>query len=1116
MKVRIRNQFNISAIKHLLIILAFILNISCNEKNEQVINSSEQNGTSVILHRTVLSDLPADSKPLQVLLNKAVKPKAGQLPSDGVKQIDNELGSSLQVRKFTALVTHLFIDTLTGLPIPEDAQGKGLFTTYTTDDGLSLDQIHCSYKDRKGNLWFGTNGGGVSKYDGKVFTNYSVLQGLAGNVVWSILEDKNGNLWFGTDGNGASKYDGKVFTKYSVVHGLAADVVLSIKEDRNGNLWFGTFKGGVSKYDGRNFTNYSTAEGLSNSSVADIIEDENGEMWFGTNGGGVKRFDGKHFTTYTKANGLSSNSIRSIRQDKEGNIWFGTDYGLSKYDGKTFTSYTSAEGLANNSVLTLTIDKKGNIWVGTNGGGASKFDGQRFTNYSTSQGLVNNTVQCIVEDDRGNLWFGTFGGGISKFDGKSFTHFTKSQGLPNNVILCITEDKNGNLWFGTAGSGISRFDGKSFTNFSTSQGLLDNVVWAISEDRNGNTWVGTQQGLSVMPKKNVDMLQRINATDTTLTGPLFQSFTNSDGMPDNFVTQIVQGNDQLYIGTNIGICEIVAGASANSPEKQWHVARTFNSRTGYPVKDVNAGTAMFKDSRGIIWIGTGSDKTGLVRFDPHSEVRKSIKPPVLVIQSIQVNQQSVIWNDLDTTQTARATQAKLTPPNIIEEVSAFGRPLSDAERSTMQRIFGDLSFQGIRSWYPIPENLVLPYEKNTISFDFNSIETGKNHLVKYQYLLEGYDKDWSPPNHKASATFGNIYEGNYSFKVRAQSPEGIWTEAITYSFRVLPPWWRSWWRYILNVAIVVVIIMFIFRWNHQRIIQQRNVLEHKVAVATRQITEEKENVEAQKKIVEDTLKDLESAQAQLIQSEKMASLGELTAGIAHEIQNPLNFVNNFSEVNTELIGELEQEVDKGNLTEIKLLTKDIKENEQKINLHGKRADAIVKGMLQHSRTSSGIKELTDINALADEYLRLSYHGLRAKDKSFNVEFDTDFDPSIGKLNVVPQDIGRALLNLINNAFYAVSAKASSTAVGNFEPTVTVSTKRSGDRIFISVKDNGNGIPHKVLDKIFQPFFTTKPTGQGTGLGLSLSYDIVKAHGGEIKVFTKENDGSEFIIQLPIV
>ncbi|MBY0433388.1 MAG: hypothetical protein K2U26_04685 [Cyclobacteriaceae bacterium] len=298
----------------------------------------------------------------------------------------------------------------------------------------------------------------------------------------------------------------------------------------------------------------------------------------------------------------------------------------------------------------------------------------------------------------------------------------------------------------------------------------------------------------------------------------------------------------------------------------------------------------------------------------------------------------------------------------------------------------------------------------------------------------------------------------------------------------------------------------------------RNNLSKRKANALLQ--QQKNEVEVQKKNVEDALASLKFTQSQLIQSEKMASLGELTAGIAHEIQNPLNFVNNFSEVSSELIDEMKTELATGNVQLATEISNDLKQNLEKINHHGKRASDIVSGMLQHSRASSGVKEPTNINALADEYLRLAYHGLRAKDKNFNAKFETDLDASLPKLNVVPQDIGRVILNLITNAFYAVNERANNqqltTSNSSYSPTVIVSTKKLNGKIEISVKDNGNGIPQKILDKIFQPFFTTKPTGQGTGLGLSLSYDIVKAHGGEIKVNTKEGEGTEFVIQLPNV
>lgn len=268
-------------------------------------------------------------------------------------------------------------------------------------------------------------------------------------------------------------------------------------------------------------------------------------------------------------------------------------------------------------------------------------------------------------------------------------------------------------------------------------------------------------------------------------------------------------------------------------------------------------------------------------------------------------------------------------------------------------------------------------------------------------------------------------------------------------------------------------------------------------------------------VLRQTLNELKATQSQLVHSEKMASLGELTAGIAHEIQNPLNFVNNFAEVNRELIADMESAIENGNLKEAKELGRSIADNHEKINNHGKRADAIVKSMLQHSRSSTGQKEQTDINVLCDEYFRLAYHGFRAKDKTFRSKFETDFDPSISKVKVVAQELGRVILNLVNNAFYAVNEKAKKNIEG-YEPCVKLVTKNHKDSLEIRVSDNGTGMSSFMREKIFQPFYTTKPTGQGTGLGLSLAYDIItKAHGGELKVETTEGAGSEFIILLPL-
>jgi len=1181
---------------------------------------------------TSISQLPAHKQPREVFLENAPRP-VSIIVSKGSLQTANSRGL---VKQATA-------------PVVANAQGRGFFATFNTDNGLALDQVYCSYKDKRGNLWFGTNGGGISKYDGKTFANFTTAHGLANNSIWCITEDHNGNIWFGTDGSGASKYDGRQFTTYTTLQGLAGNIVFSIAVDKHNNLWFGTGEQGVSKFDGKKFINYTTKNGLANNAVKSIIEDKNGNIWFGTLGGGVSVFNGKTFSNFNAGNGLSNNNVWSLGKDTSGNIWLGTDKGTSKFDGATFiqyggftglsdnvilsitndrqgniwfgslnggvfkydgsnfTNYTTAQGLSNNSVrsivedakgnlwfctyggglckyagnsftnfttaqgLSNTVvfsiaedkignlwlgttgggvsrydgqtfynyskiqglsdnvvyaianDKTGNLWIGTGGSGVSKFDGRSFTHYTTLQGLANNNIFSILEDKKGNLWFGTSGGGVSKFNGKSFTNFTMDQGLANNVVFSIKEDKNGNLWFGTLGGGVSKFDGEYFTNYTTSQGLASNVVWAITQDINDNLWFGTEQGLSVMLKAPNNPYNGNSADRHNLVAH-FKNFTAKDGLPNNFITQVITGNNgKLYVGTNLGICELIPGDTLNKNEKKWVVGKVFNSQTGYPVKDVNAGlSAMFKDRNGIIWIGTGSDKTGLVRFDPNAAINNNLSPIAVDLKNVTINNENISWSDLDKKEISEKIDSNTVSTIIVDEQITYGRQLSYEERDSLRSKFKKISFEGITKWNFIPKKLVLPYYFNNIDFDFNAIETGQNFMVKYQYMLKGYDKEWSPPVYKNLVNFGNIYEGKYTFLVKAQSPEGVWGKPLAFAFEVLPPWWRTWWMYCIYIILMIAVIYLLFRWNNRQIIAKKNMLENKVKMATIQLREENTIVNDQKKRIEDTLKELEATQAQLIQSEKMAGLGELAAGIAHEIQNPLNFVNNFSEVNIELIDELKTELATGNPQSAIEIINYIKDNEQKINHHGKRADAIVKGLLQHSRTSKGKKEPTDINALADEYLRIIYQGLKAKDQTFNATINTYFDRSIDKIYIIPQDIGRVLLNLYNNAFYAVTEKeqqfANNVSAGGqgYQPTIKVSTRKQGHQVDICIEDNGNGIKSNVVDKIFQPFFTTKPTGQGTGLGLSLSYDIIKAHGGDMTVETRDGEGTMFIIKLPTI
>jgi len=382
--------------------------------------------------------------------------------------------------------------------------------------------------------------------------------------------------------------------------------------------------------------------------------------------------------------------------------------------------------------------------------------------------------------------------------------------------------------------------------------------------------------------------------------------------------------------------------------------------------------------------------------------------------------------------------------------------------------------------------------------------------------LDGYDKNWVQAGNQRTVTYNNLAPATYTFHVKAANSDGVWSKEVA-SFIVLihPPWWATWWARSIFIIIFIIIIWAIIHYRSRSLLRAKRLLEQKVQLRTQEVLEQKEEIAAQRDGLENTLEELKSTQTQLVQREKMASLGELTAGIAHEIQNPLNFVNNFSEVSAELVGELDEELDKGDIDEAKAIAWSVKQNLEKIRHHGKRADSIVKGMLQHSRTNTTEKEAVNINVVAYEYFRLAYHGLRAADKGFNSEMVTHFDDQLPAISAVPQDIGRVLLNLFNNAFYAVNQKQKTTTSA-YKPEVSVTTYRDNGSVIIKVKDNGNGIPENIRQKIMQPFFTTKPTGEGTGLGLSLTYDIVvKSHSGSIDLTTKEGEFTEFVVKLPV-
>ncbi|MDE3211797.1 MAG: hypothetical protein KGM98_01075 [Bacteroidota bacterium] len=888
---------------------------------------------------------------------------------------------------------------------------------------------------------------------------------------------------------------------------IGSDTIFKVINDRNHRLWIGTERG-LSLYDPikNDFTNYYPRENPigDNDAIIDLLEDKAGNFWCQT-GFGLLYFN-THTRTFTRitanpkqTDGLISNyRNHTFMLDKNGVLWFGVQQigvqwinrrssGFIQYGNDPGSLHYFPGGTVSRNGFAKAAD--GTVWIGAEHGlyhWHPEMDSLSVIKFWKGK-AVQPRARSVMVDKTGKVWFygeNSQDSGLDCFDPRTgntiYYRYNKmdSTSLSSNKVTDIYQDHLGNIWVGTDGSGICKLDPKTgkFTRYPYIQNndfirenhgaLDDGQVRSIIEDKSGTLWVGT----------NLGSLNRFN--------PTMGTFTSFLGIAPGFecISSIKEGpNNNLWIGTYMGgVFKFDTRTTKTEPF-------TENSGLLY-----DGAFAILEDSTQNLWfpslrgISILNPKTGKVRTLtsadglPGSNYFSGFK--VTNSQFLFACDNGFIWvNPEDFTPDAHA-------PVVHIQSVAFTIPGSQSMQDSTIVAYGK-------------KEIRLAYNQNRLTFSYVGLYYQNANLVQYAYKLDGYDKGWVSTGTLRAAVYTNLSPGTYTFHVKAANPDGVWsTEIPSLVITIKPPWWQTWWAYTIYLLLAGLTVYGFTRWRIHTLKKEKEVLEDKVMARTRELKESLDN--------------LKTTQSQLIQSEKMASLGELTAGIAHEIQNPLNFVNNFSEVNKEMLLEMKVEMNRGNIEDANEIADDVIANSEKINHHGKRADAIVKSMLEHSRSSTGVKEPTDINKLADEYLRLAYHGLRAKDKSFNASFETHFDESIGKINIMSQDIGRVLLNLINNAFYATNEKAKQNILG-YEPKVMVSTRKIDGKIEIGVKDNGNGIAEMIKNKIFQPFFTTKPTGSGTGLGLSLSYDIIKAHGGELKVDSKELEGSEFIILLPV-
>lgn len=1015
----------------------------------------------------------------------------------------------------------LWCATNFGLMVIDVAKGT---ITYIEQFIFPANDLARLIKDNNGRIWaLNSTMGGILVIDPETFTYKHISTGITDSRTYGVVKDSSNNIWVTTKYNGLSVFNlttGRL-TRINHRAGLASDTLSSVGVDGNGKIWVSVASNSATNgYDiidtkQNTLTHLGQQQGISRNFCLSMLSGNNGDMWMGGfNSLNIINLQNKTVRSITTAQGLSNQSIVSLFKDDGNRIWAGASKGLNiiEQDGQM------VKPLGNKAIVTLTEDGANNIWAGT-------YTGIRIIEPSTrvirtldkQHGLGHNFVQSFTEDG-GKIWV-TTNGGLDIIDRtqKTIQHLGAAEGLASDSIYGILKDKLNNLWLSGPTKGIGYVDLKNniIKQAGIKQGLSDDAIADIKQDAEGNVWLGTVKG-------GVDV---INLTDGTV-----KYLTNAPGLKDTCYRILLPDNaGRMWIGTDKGLyiadtknntlteLTTAEGLPANKIISLLEHDGKIYAASDKSVSIITPPNATGDTARNHWLIQPLDQSAGLVKEVPSSWSTNAIG-----------KKGQYLWGDSGITiintlapNTAAPPPVYVTGVKIINEPGHFNNRLLLAAKDTMftadtfytanerpvlNHIAG-INWDSVAGPYNMPVHLNIPYNANYLQFQFTQAHTGSNILPVYSYILEGIDKQWSTVTSNAfSENYLNLSPGDYTFKVRAKSMSSGWSQPASFSFTISPPWWKTWWAYTLYITCMAVGLLVFVRYRSRRLIAEKTELEEKV----------KERTIA----LEKSLEELKTTQKQLVQSEKMASLGELTAGIAHEIQNPLNFVNNFAEVSIELAEELKDELDKvamdtGTRDNVDAIIDDLVQNQQKINFHGKRADSIVKGMLQHSRTGSGQKEPADINVLADEYLRLSYHGLRAKDKTFNARLETNFDESLPKISVLAQEIGRVLLNLYTNAFYSVMKKKKS-GVENYQPVVSVSTRKTGDTVEIRVKDNGMGIPQNVLDKIFNPFFTTKPTGEGTGLGLSLSYEIVtKAHNGTIRAETKEGEFAEFIIQLPL-
>jgi signal transduction histidine kinase/ligand-binding sensor domain-containing protein len=991
--------------------------------------------------------------------------------------------------------------------------------------------------DQAGNIWIANNYHGILKFKGTSdefeevgITGKIKTPGRAWNVtLTNFIVDRGGVFWFGTREYGLMKYNpvSRPFSVYAQSDSdpaslSAAPYGLLVSKLRPGKLYVGTKGAGLNVFDTKTHQSqhvtFNSFNDMYGGSVRSIAEGSDGSLWLGTWGDGLIKADRnykeiKRFNyEYRNHAGLLSGKVRVVKSAPDGRLWIGTTDGLNILDPKTeqFQSFVSVDQQTYPHQLTDEMDR------------LAKTE-QKVAGIEDVIGLQNKTqsveirsggkyaVMAVGEDDpAGPADYGWIEAAAKDTIWKmaTYEHSLHAGGSSKNRIdirvldlkpgsyqlRYVTDDSHSYGNYNEPGPEVTNLYGMVLIRLTEQNRIFiekllhpeQQVEKLLSGSDIAQIEIGKKYVWAAAIEKGLSRIDPVTGNVTRI----LHDPKNGNSLADNAVWDVYEDED--------GILWIANRAGLNKYDPKTGKFTLYTEEDGLPT---NQTVSILPGTKGELWISTQNglsqmltnDKLGKTMFINYNSADGLGGEAFIPLVAAKTADGQFYFGGEHGLTSFKSFKGNITPPPIvISNLLISNKSVMDMKEDSPLK--GDL-LQA--------EHIELAFDQNNIGFEFAALHYANPAKNQYAHMLKGYDKDWIYDN-RNFASYTNLEPGEYEFIVRASNAYGVWNEkGKSLKITIHAPWWRMWWAYAAYAIIFAFLIYGINKYMRERIKEKE-----------RERSREKELHQARE--IEKAYTELKATQNQLIQSEKMASLGELTAGIAHEIQNPLNFINNFSETSRELLDEMKTEIDNGNLNDAKGLAADVIQNLEKINHHGKRADSIIKGMLLHSRAGNTEKEPTDINVLADEYIRLAYHGLRAKDNSFNAAIKTDFDQSAGRVSVIPQDLGRVILNLLNNAFYAVHQKQKQSNGNGYEPIVTVSTKKTGEKIVVSVGDNGNGIPKKVMDKIFQPFFTTKSPGQGTGLGLSLSYDIVtKSHGGALQVESEEGEGCVFMITLPL-